>query len=225
MMSNPFKILFPLLELLYHFYWTIIDYDVIKVGKNRAFGLERRPFMIKFVGWLVRDPEILSLDVKAFLFMDDTIRNERNILHQLQSVIASERRKKSCREQFTMSAERQAQYIPQLLPICTHSIFDNRAQKSSSKSKWKITLQSDCRIMRLVTTVKPIVLKWGKQLSDRSNQKMQSQLHFQALSSNGSDIDSHAQLIPHLRIPEWAIQRHLNSLLLPKRSLTKMMTT
>lgn len=50
--------------------------------------------MIKFVGWLVRDPEILSLDVKAFLFMDDTIRNERNILHQLQSVIASERRKK-----------------------------------------------------------------------------------------------------------------------------------
>ena len=78
--------------------------------------------------------------------------------------------------------------------------------------------------MRLVTTVKPIVLKWGK-LSDRSNQKMQSQLHFQALSSNGSDIDSHAQLIPHLRIPEWAIQRHLNSLLLPKRSLTKMMTT
>ena len=72
MMSNPFKILFPLLELLYHFYWTIIDYDVIKVGKNRAFGLERRPFMIKFVGWLVRDPEILSLDVKAFLFMDDT---------------------------------------------------------------------------------------------------------------------------------------------------------
>ena len=44
--------------------------------------------MIKFVGWLVRDPEILSLDVKAFLFMDDTIRNERNILHQLQSVIA-----------------------------------------------------------------------------------------------------------------------------------------
>ena len=160
MMSNPFKILFPLLELLYHFYWTIIDYDVIKVGKNRAFGLERRPFMIKFVGWLVRDPEILSLDVKAFLFMDDTIRNERNILHQLQSVIASERRKKSCREQFTMSAERQAQYIPQLLPICTHSIFDNRAQKSSSKSKWKITLQSDCRIMSLlVTTVKPIVLK------------------------------------------------------------------
>ena len=140
--------------------------------------------MIKFLGWLVGDPEILSLDVKAFLFMDDTIRNERNILHQLQSVIASERRKKSCREQFTMSAERQAQYIPQLLPICTHSIFDNRAQKSSSKSKWKITLQSDCRIMSLlVTTVKPIVLKWGKQLSDRSNQKMQSQLHFQALSS------------------------------------------
>ena len=71
-MSNPFKILFPLLELLYRFYWTIIDYDVIKVRKNRAFGLERRPFMIKFVGWLVRDPEILSLDVKAFLFMDDT---------------------------------------------------------------------------------------------------------------------------------------------------------
>ena len=28
--------------------------------------------MIKFVGWLVGDPEILSLDVKAFLFMDDT---------------------------------------------------------------------------------------------------------------------------------------------------------
>ena len=77
--------------------------------------------------------------------------------------------------------------------------------------------------MRLVTTV---VLKWGK-LSDRSNQKMQSQLHFEALSLSPpmADIDSHAQLIPHLRIPEWAIQRHLNSLLLPKRSLTKMMTT
>ena len=197
MMSNPFKILFPLLELLYHFYWTIIDYDVIKVGKNRAFGLEQA-FLIKFVGWLVRDPEILSLDVKAFLFMDArgyTIRNERNILHQLQSVIASERRKKSCREQFTMSAERQAQYIPQLLPICTHSIFDNRAQKSSSKSKWKITLQSDCRIMSLlVTTVKPIVLKWGKQLSDRSNQKMQSQLHFFLILAE-TDIDSHGLLI------------------------------
>ena len=196
-MSNPFKILFPLLELLYHFYWTIIDYDVIKVGKNRAFGLEQA-FLIKFVGWLVRDPEILSLDVKAFLFMDArgyTIRNERNILHQLQSVIASERRKKSCREQFTMSAERQAQYIPQLLPICTHSIFDNRAQKSSSKSKWKITLQSDCRIMSLlVTTVKPIVLKWGKQLSDRSNQKMQSQLHFFLILAE-TDIDSHGLLI------------------------------
>ena len=65
----------------------------------------------------------------------------------------------------------------------------------------------------LVTTVKPIVLKWGKQLLDRSNQKMQSQLHFEALSPPMADIDSHAQLIPHLRIPEWAIQRHLNSLL------------
>ena len=66
-----------------------------KNGKNRAFafGLEqeiqRGPFMIKFVGWLVREfvtlKSYLLLDVKAFIFK---MRNEKCILHKLQSVIA-----------------------------------------------------------------------------------------------------------------------------------------
>ena len=49
-----------------------------------------------------------------------------------------------------------------------------------------------------ITTVLKASSRIGK-LSDRSNQKMQSQLHFELLSLPMADIDSHAQLIPHLQ--------------------------
>ena len=119
----------------------------------------------------------------------------------------SKRRKKSCREQFTLSADF---VIPSTLSpqyALTASLIEPAAVQMTDN--FAVSLHKMMRgYCQTNGGLLKLVSRFRKLLLDRSNQKMQSQLHFEALSPPMADIDSHAQLIPHLRIREWPTIRN-----------------